>query len=210
MRGGQRRLVRPRRLARSLGRAHGPLLRLPCLLLHPSLSLFLFTGSVSTSLTERPLKDDSSPSSESSAASAGPCKGTKGTAPGSPGPGTTGAGIAGASGAVFTSVSLFVSILLFALLAQDSPRRAGCRAPGCCRHAEAVCLLLPEGFMSLSALVLPLLLLAAGVGFLLLAFEGQNVLLMKYNQYRITQARDEQVEVKKDQSMKGCSQKRVR
>ena len=64
--------------------------------------------------------------------------------------------------------------------------------------------------MSLSALVVPLLLLAAGVGFLLLVFDGENVLLMKYNQYRITQARDEQVEVKQDQSMKGCSQKRVR
>ena len=38
MRGGQRRLVRPRRLTRSSGRAHGPLLRLPCFLLHPSLS----------------------------------------------------------------------------------------------------------------------------------------------------------------------------
>ena len=38
MRGGQRRLVRPQRLTRSSGRAHGPLLRLSCLLLHPSLS----------------------------------------------------------------------------------------------------------------------------------------------------------------------------
>ena len=38
MRGGQRRLVRPRRLTRSSGRAHGLLLRLPCFLLHPSLS----------------------------------------------------------------------------------------------------------------------------------------------------------------------------
>ena len=64
--------------------------------------------------------------------------------------------------------------------------------------------------MSISALVVPLLLLGAGVGFLLLVFDGENVLLMKYNQYRITQARDEQVEVKQDQSMKGCSQKRVR
>ena len=34
--------------------------------------------------------------------------------------------------------------------------------------------------MSLSALVLPLLLLAAGVGFLLLVFDGEHVLLMKY------------------------------
>ena len=65
-------------------------------------------------------------------------------------------------------------------------------------------------FMSLSALVVPLLLLAPGVGFLLLVFDGENVLLMKYNQYRITQTRDEQVEVKQDQSMKGCSQKRVK
>ena len=64
--------------------------------------------------------------------------------------------------------------------------------------------------MSLSALVVPLLLLAAGVGLLLLVFEGENVLSMKYNQYRIPQARNEQVEAEQDQSMKGCSQKRVR
>ena len=51
--------------------------------------------------------------------------------------------------------------------------------------------------------------LAAGVGFLLLDFDGENVLLLEYNQYRITQARDEQVEVKQDQSMKGCSPKKV-
>ena len=62
--------------------------------------------------------------------------------------------------------------------------------------------------MSLSALLVPLLLLAGGVGFLLLGLEGEYVLVMEYNQYRITQARDEQVEVKQDQSMKGCSQKR--
>ena len=60
--------------------------------------------------------------------------------------------------------------------------------------------------MSLSALVVPLLMLAAGVGFLLLGFDGENVLLMKYNQYMISQTRDEQVEVKQDHSMKGCSQ----
>ena len=65
-------------------------------------------------------------------------------------------------------------------------------------------------FVSLSALVVPLLLLAAGVGFLLIVFDGENVLLMKYNQYRMTEARDEQVEAKQYQSMKGCSQKRVR
>ena len=64
--------------------------------------------------------------------------------------------------------------------------------------------------MSLSALIVPLLLLAAGVGFLLLVFDGENVLLVKYNQYEITQARDEQVEAEQDKSMKGCSQKRVR
>ena len=58
--------------------------------------------------------------------------------------------------------------------------------------------------------VVPLLLLAAGVGFLLLVFDGENVLLMKYNQYRITQARDEQVEVKQDQSIRGCSHIRGR
>ena len=55
------------------------------------------------------------------------------------------------------------------------------------------------------AFVVPLLLLAAGVGFLLLAFDEENVLLLKYNQFRITQARDEQVEDKQDQRMKGCS-----
>ena len=67
-----------------------------------------------------------------------------------------------------------------------------------------------KAFMSLSALVVPLLLLAAGVGLLLLVFDGENVLWMTYNQYRITQTRDEQVEAKQDQSMKGCSQKTVR
>ena len=64
--------------------------------------------------------------------------------------------------------------------------------------------------MSLSALIVPPLLLAAGVGFMLLVCDGKNVLLMKYNQFRITQARDEQLEATQDQSMKGCSQKRVR
>ena len=43
---------------------------------------------------------------------------------------------------------------------------------------------------------MPLLLLAAGVGFLLLVFDEENVLLLKYNQSRITQARDKQVENK--------------
>ena len=62
--------------------------------------------------------------------------------------------------------------------------------------------------MNLSALIVPLLLLAAGVGFLPLVFDGENFLLMKYHQYRIAQARDEQVEVKQDQSMKGCIQNR--
>ena len=53
--------------------------------------------------------------------------------------------------------------------------------------------------------VVPLLLLAAGVVFLLLVFDEENVLLLKYNQSRITQARDKQVEDKQDQIMKGCS-----
>ena len=78
----------------------------------------------------------------------------------------------------------------------------------CTQRLSASCY--QKVFMSLSALVVPLLLLAAGVGFLLLVFDGENVLLMKYNQYRITQVRDEQVEAKQDQSMKGCNQKRVR
>ena len=54
--------------------------------------------------------------------------------------------------------------------------------------------------------VLPLLLLAAGVAFLLLVFDYENVLSLKCSQFRITQGRNEQVEDKQDQSMKGCSQ----
>jgi hypothetical protein len=57
--------------------------------------------------------------------------------------------------------------------------------------------------------VVPLLLLAAGEGFLLLVFDDENVLLLKYNQFRITQARDEQVEDKQDQSMKGGTHKEL-
>ena len=57
--------------------------------------------------------------------------------------------------------------------------------------------------------VVPLLLLAAGVGFLLLVFDEENVLLLKYNQSRITQARDKQVEEDQDPSMKGCSHKQL-
>ena len=53
--------------------------------------------------------------------------------------------------------------------------------------------------------VVSLLLLAAGVGFLLLASDEENVLLLKYNQTRIAQAREKQVEEDQDQSMKGCS-----
>ena len=49
----------------------------------------------------------------------------------------------------------------------------------------------------------------ASVGFLLLVFEDENVLLLKYNHSRITQARDKQVEDKQDQSMKGCSHKEL-
>ena len=43
-------------------------------------------------------------------------------------------------------------------------------------------------------------------GFLLLVFDEENGLLLKYKQSRITQARDKQVEDKKDRSMKGCYQ----
>ena len=57
--------------------------------------------------------------------------------------------------------------------------------------------------------VVPLLLLAAGVGLLLLVFDEENVLLLKYNQSRITQARVKQVEDKQDQSMKGCIYKEL-
>ena len=71
--------------------------------------------------------------------------------------------------------------------------------------------LLPEGFIVISTrvFVVPLLLLAAGVGFLLLVFDEQNVLLLKHNKSRLTQARDKQVEDKQDQSMKGCSHKEL-
>ena len=51
------------------------------------------------------------------------------------------------------------------------------------------------------------LLLAASVGFLLLVFDEENVLLLKYNQSRITRTRDKQVEENQDQSMNGCSHK---
>ena len=50
---------------------------------------------------------------------------------------------------------------------------------------------------------MPLLLLAAGVRFLLLVFDDENVLLLKYNHSRITKDKDKQVEDKQDQSMKG-------
>ena len=68
-----------------------------------SLSLFLFTGWVTTSSTDRAPKAVLSPSRESSAASTGPSKGSEGTA-------LPGAGHAGASGAgaVFTSASSFL------------------------------------------------------------------------------------------------------
>ena len=55
----------------------------------------------------------------------------------------------------------------------------------------------------------PLLLLPAGVGFLLLVIDDENVLLLKYNHSRIPQATDKQVEDKQDQSMKGCSHKQL-
>ena len=56
---------------------------------------------------------------------------------------------------------------------------------------------------------MPLLLLAAGVGFRLLVFDEENVLLLTYNQSRIPQARDKQVEDKQDQKMKGGSHKEL-
>ena len=57
---------------------------------------------------------------------------------------------------------------------------------------------------------MPLLLLAAGVGFLLLVFDEENVLLLKYNQSRITQARDKQVEDKHESKHEGLQPQRVR
>ena len=56
---------------------------------------------------------------------------------------------------------------------------------------------------------MPLLVLAATVRFVLLVFDDESVLLLKYSQSRITQARDKQVEDKQDQSMKGCSHKEL-
>ena len=47
------------------------------------------------------------------------------------------------------------------------------------------------------------------VGFLLLVFDKENVLLLEYNESRITQARDKQVEDKQDRSMGGCSHKEL-
>ena len=44
---------------------------------------------------------------------------------------------------------------------------------------------------------------------MLLVFDEENVLLLKYNQSRITQASDKQVEEDQDQSMKGCSHKEL-
>ena len=57
--------------------------------------------------------------------------------------------------------------------------------------------------------VVPLVLLAAGVGFLLLVLDEENGLLLKYNQGGMTQARDKQIEENQDQSMKGCSHKEL-
>ena len=42
-----------------------------------------------------------------------------------------------------------------------------------------------------------------------LFFDDENVLLLKYNQSGVTQAKDKQVEDKQDQSMKGCSHKEL-
>ena len=56
---------------------------------------------------------------------------------------------------------------------------------------------------------MPLLLLTAGVVFLLLVFDEENFVLLKYNQSRITKARDKQVENEQDQSMEGCSHKEL-
>ena len=43
----------------------------------------------------------------------------------------------------------------------------------------------------------------------MLFFDEENGLLLKYNQSRIFQARDKQVEDKQHQSMKGCSHKEL-
>ena len=151
MRGGQRRLVRPRRSTHSSGRAPGLLLRLPCFLLHPSLSpSFSSEGWCPPPRLRGPGRPTEVPSASHQPRRLGPSKGTEGTALG-PAPGSRGAGIAGALGAVLTPVSSFF-VSIFALLAYDRSRRSGCTARGCCRYAETVCLLLPESFIVISTL----------------------------------------------------------
>ena len=101
--------------------------------------------------------------------------------------------------------SFFVSI--FALFAYDSTRALDVRhgvAAGTQRLSASCYQNVLKCFQH-CVFVVPLLLLAAGVGFLLLVFDDGNVLLLKYNHSRITQARKKQVEDKQDQSMKGSS-----
>ena len=62
-------------------------------------------------------------------------------------------------------------------------------------------------YSDFNTVFVPLLLLAAGVGFpaASLFLMSKMFCLLKYNQSRIAQARDKQVEENQDQSMKGCS-----
>ena len=98
------------------------------------------------------------------------------------------------------------------LLIYDCSRRTGCTARGCCRYAETVCLLLPEGFIGISTLSVccasPAACCCCRVSCCLFLMRKMFYLL-KNNQSRITQARDKQVEENQDQSMKGCSHKEL-
>ena len=96
--------------------------------------------------TDRPLKATPKPSKESSLSPLQATEGTGTSRSGSPAGLGAGTGLAGATKSSVVSAVSLVSIFLFALLAQDSSQRAGCTAQGCCRHPEAVCLLLPENF----------------------------------------------------------------
>ena len=152
MRGGQRRLVRPRRSTHSSGCAHGLLLRLPCFLLHPCLSL--------------------------SFSSQGWCPPPRLRGPGRPTEVTPAthqprplAHVRAPKVQRWVQVQVHQMLALLVpqapssrrcppslcpyspfLLIYDRSRRTGCTARGCCRYAETVCLLLPESFIVISTL----------------------------------------------------------
>ena len=71
--------------------------------------------------------------------------------------------------------------------------------------------MLPESYKkSFQLFVVPLMLLAAGVGFLLLVFDEENVLLLKYKHPRITNVKDKEVEFKTGSKHRRAAVKCVR